>query len=193
MASSAETQGQALIARSKTLVNVDLKRICKEEGMIVSGNKAQLQARVIASMDSHSLLLLSEVCLFHLLTAVVYRNSASYIWRRRRSSQPPAISPQQSRRLALILRFTSVQLARAAFYACSGQRLWRRPAVCAIPASAYSWKSVLHSMPISGPTADSGQVRGYSKTVPSTRLKKCCSATSSLIHRQAIARPQRAR
>ncbi|KAF2657389.1 hypothetical protein K491DRAFT_741916 [Lophiostoma macrostomum CBS 122681] len=52
MASSAESQGQALIARSKTLVNNDLKRICKEEGMTVSGNKAQLQSRVINRIEA---------------------------------------------------------------------------------------------------------------------------------------------
>ncbi|ORY17688.1 PINIT domain-domain-containing protein [Clohesyomyces aquaticus] len=37
-----------LSARSKTLINTHLKKICKEEGQIVSGNKPQLQARVLA-------------------------------------------------------------------------------------------------------------------------------------------------
>lgn len=40
-----------LIARSKTLINNDLKKICKEEGQVQSGNKAQLQSRVIARMS----------------------------------------------------------------------------------------------------------------------------------------------
>lgn len=37
----------ALIAHVKTLVNNDLKRICKEEGTVQTGNKAVLQERVI--------------------------------------------------------------------------------------------------------------------------------------------------
>ncbi|KAF2114883.1 PINIT domain-containing protein [Lophiotrema nucula] len=45
------TTAQQLIARSKTLVNNDLKRICKEEGQTVSGNKPQLQARVQSLID----------------------------------------------------------------------------------------------------------------------------------------------
>jgi E3 SUMO-protein ligase PIAS1 len=38
-----------LIARSKMLVNNDLKKICKEEGTIQSGNKVLLQGRVQTS------------------------------------------------------------------------------------------------------------------------------------------------
>jgi E3 SUMO-protein ligase PIAS1 len=33
--------------RSRTLINNDLKRICKEEGTSQTGNKAALQARVV--------------------------------------------------------------------------------------------------------------------------------------------------
>jgi hypothetical protein len=48
MASTArDTQAAALIARLKTMVNNDLKKICKEEGKVQSGNKANLQSRVI--------------------------------------------------------------------------------------------------------------------------------------------------
>lgn len=36
-----------LISRSKTLINNDLKRICKEEGLSQTGVKAVLQNRVI--------------------------------------------------------------------------------------------------------------------------------------------------
>ncbi|KAF2750424.1 hypothetical protein M011DRAFT_474867 [Sporormia fimetaria CBS 119925] len=50
MASLAEQSG-ALVAHSKTLLNAELKRICKDEGKVQSGNKAQLQARVIALID----------------------------------------------------------------------------------------------------------------------------------------------
>lgn len=39
-----------LVARCKTLINNDLKRICKEEGLPQSGIKAQLQTRVIQRM-----------------------------------------------------------------------------------------------------------------------------------------------
>jgi E3 SUMO-protein ligase PIAS1 len=40
-------------ARSKTLVNADLKKICKEEGEIQSGNKSQLQARVMGIVQRY--------------------------------------------------------------------------------------------------------------------------------------------
>jgi hypothetical protein len=49
MASNADI-ASALIAKSKALVNNDLKKICKEEGQIQSGNKIALQQRVIQSM-----------------------------------------------------------------------------------------------------------------------------------------------
>lgn len=38
--------GQTIEARCKTLINNDLKKICKEEGQTQSGNKAQLQQRI---------------------------------------------------------------------------------------------------------------------------------------------------
>ncbi|KAF2733489.1 E3 SUMO-protein ligase PIAS1 [Polyplosphaeria fusca] len=44
-----------LTARSKTLVNNDLKKICKEEGAIQSGNKIALQGRVQNSMFAPAL------------------------------------------------------------------------------------------------------------------------------------------
>ncbi|KAF2203440.1 hypothetical protein GQ43DRAFT_265304 [Delitschia confertaspora ATCC 74209] len=44
---------QSLSARSKTLVNADLKKICKEEGEIQGGNKAQLQARVVSIISRY--------------------------------------------------------------------------------------------------------------------------------------------
>lgn len=50
---STDVMAAQLAARAKTLVNNDLKKICKEEGQVQSGNKAQLQARVIASTVTH--------------------------------------------------------------------------------------------------------------------------------------------
>lgn len=38
----------SIVDRSKTLINNDLKKILKEEGLSQTGNKAALQARVIA-------------------------------------------------------------------------------------------------------------------------------------------------
>jgi hypothetical protein len=37
--------------RSRTLINNDLKKICKEEGTAQTGNKAALQARVVGRMS----------------------------------------------------------------------------------------------------------------------------------------------
>ncbi|KAF2176257.1 hypothetical protein K469DRAFT_607743 [Zopfia rhizophila CBS 207.26] len=73
MASNGNTIQQlaaALIARSKTLVNNDLKRICKEEGQIQSGNKLQLQQRVLDST-------------LHLIERAVQRNDLDSLQRLR--------------------------------------------------------------------------------------------------------------
>ncbi|KAH8724714.1 E3 SUMO-protein ligase PIAS1 [Phaeosphaeriaceae sp. PMI808] len=53
MASSSSQQMAATITeRSRTLINNDLKKICKEEGMSQTGNKAALQARVVAFINT---------------------------------------------------------------------------------------------------------------------------------------------
>ncbi|CAI6333441.1 unnamed protein product [Periconia digitata] len=49
--SSLQHMAQGLIVQSKTLINNDLKRILKEEGVVSSGVKATLQARVIGLID----------------------------------------------------------------------------------------------------------------------------------------------
>lgn len=46
--------GPQLVARCKTQVNNTLKLICKGEGLKQSGNKAELQSRVIGSMEHRS-------------------------------------------------------------------------------------------------------------------------------------------
>jgi E3 SUMO-protein ligase PIAS1 len=61
---------QGLYARAKLLLNNDLKRICKEEGRVQSGNKAQLQERVIASMLHN--------CSRHALAAAFRKPSLTY-------------------------------------------------------------------------------------------------------------------
>ena len=48
MASSLQHLAASITERSKTLINNDLKRILKEEGLSQTGNKAALQARVIS-------------------------------------------------------------------------------------------------------------------------------------------------
>ena len=48
MASSLQQMAATISERSKTLINNDLKKILKEEGSPQTGNKAALQARVIA-------------------------------------------------------------------------------------------------------------------------------------------------
>ncbi|KAF2463751.1 uncharacterized protein BDR25DRAFT_244893 [Lindgomyces ingoldianus] len=58
MASNGTTIEQlaaTLSARSKTLINNDLKRICKEEGQNVGGNKSQLQGRVLNMIHNAAL------------------------------------------------------------------------------------------------------------------------------------------
>jgi E3 SUMO-protein ligase PIAS1 len=47
MASSLQQMAATITERSKTLINNDLKKICKEEGTAQTGNKALLQSRVI--------------------------------------------------------------------------------------------------------------------------------------------------
>lgn len=42
----------SITERSRTLINNDLKKICKEEGMPVTGNKAGLQSRVFAHINN---------------------------------------------------------------------------------------------------------------------------------------------
>jgi E3 SUMO-protein ligase PIAS1 len=49
MASSLQHMATSMIERSRTLINNDLKRICKEEGRPQTGNKVHLQHRVILS------------------------------------------------------------------------------------------------------------------------------------------------
>jgi hypothetical protein len=46
-ASSLQQMAPGLISRSKMLINNDLKRICRDEGLASSGVKALLQSRVI--------------------------------------------------------------------------------------------------------------------------------------------------
>lgn len=48
MASSLQQQAHGIIDRARTLINNDLKKILKEEGLAQTGNKAALQSRVIA-------------------------------------------------------------------------------------------------------------------------------------------------
>lgn len=54
MATSLSLQQLAatITERSRTLINNDLKKICKEEGVAQTGNKAALQARVVGRMCS---------------------------------------------------------------------------------------------------------------------------------------------
>ncbi|KAH6622013.1 E3 SUMO-protein ligase PIAS1 [Boeremia exigua] len=52
MASSLLQLAATIEGRSKTLINNDLKKILKEEGLAQTGNKAALQARVIAFIDA---------------------------------------------------------------------------------------------------------------------------------------------
>lgn len=47
MTSSLQHMAAGITERSKTLINNDLKKICKEEGTSQTGNKAALQARVV--------------------------------------------------------------------------------------------------------------------------------------------------
>jgi hypothetical protein len=50
MASSLQQMAATITERSRTLINNDLKKICKEEGTAQTGNKAALQARVVGRM-----------------------------------------------------------------------------------------------------------------------------------------------
>lgn len=52
MASSLHQMAATVTERSRTLINNDLKRILKEEGLPQSGNKAALQARVIGLIQT---------------------------------------------------------------------------------------------------------------------------------------------
>lgn len=52
MASSLQQQAATITDRSRTLINNDLKKILKEEGLSQTGNKAALQSRVIALIQS---------------------------------------------------------------------------------------------------------------------------------------------
>ncbi|KAF2128565.1 E3 SUMO-protein ligase PIAS1 [Dothidotthia symphoricarpi CBS 119687] len=47
MATSLQSMATGITDRSKTLINNDLKKICKEEGVAQTGNKAALQMRVV--------------------------------------------------------------------------------------------------------------------------------------------------
>lgn len=69
MSSSLHQMAATLIERSKTLKNNDLKRICKEERQPQSGNKAQLQGRVIGRMLRFHLPLRVASCLYDELHA----------------------------------------------------------------------------------------------------------------------------
>jgi hypothetical protein len=51
MASSLQQMAATITERSRTLINNDLKKICKEEGTAQTGNKAALQARVVGRMS----------------------------------------------------------------------------------------------------------------------------------------------
>jgi len=59
MASSLQQMAATITERSKTLINADLKKICKEEGTAQTGNKALLQARVIGRTPTRPLLFTS--------------------------------------------------------------------------------------------------------------------------------------
>lgn len=48
MAASLQQLAATISDRSRTLINNDLKKILKEEGLSQTGNKAALQARVIS-------------------------------------------------------------------------------------------------------------------------------------------------
>ncbi|KAF3042118.1 SUMO ligase siz1 [Didymella heteroderae] len=52
MASSLQHLAATIIDRSKTLINNDLKKILKEEGLSQTGNKAALQSRVFALINT---------------------------------------------------------------------------------------------------------------------------------------------
>lgn len=54
MATSLQSMATSIADRSKTLINNDLKRICKEEGVAQTGNKAALQTRVVSRMSDMS-------------------------------------------------------------------------------------------------------------------------------------------
>ena len=55
MASAAPFDGQAVIAKVKTLINAQLKTILKKENLPVSGVKAAMQERIITSSSPPSL------------------------------------------------------------------------------------------------------------------------------------------
>lgn len=50
MSMSLQQLAATITERSRTLINNDLKKICKEEGTSQTGNKATLQARVVGRM-----------------------------------------------------------------------------------------------------------------------------------------------
>ncbi|KAJ4991630.1 sumo ligase [Stagonosporopsis vannaccii] len=52
MASNLQQQALGIIDRARTLINNDLKRILKEEGLPQTGNKAALQSRVISLINT---------------------------------------------------------------------------------------------------------------------------------------------
>jgi hypothetical protein len=52
--SSLQQMAAGLTSRSKTLINNDLKKICREEGLQSSGVKSVLQSRVIECTVTHT-------------------------------------------------------------------------------------------------------------------------------------------
>ena len=89
MASSLQQMAATITERSKTLINNDLKRICKEEGTSQSGNKAALQARVIGRMcisfaspsPHNAILCLILTSRSPVITNAVYKNDAEALRR----------------------------------------------------------------------------------------------------------------
>lgn len=53
MSTNLQQMAATITERCKTLINNDLKKICKEEGAPQTGNKAALQSRVISRMSLH--------------------------------------------------------------------------------------------------------------------------------------------
>ena len=60
---SLQQQKQSVEARVKTLINHDLKEICRTYGLNVSGTKAVLQARCIKRKSATWMILRANVCL----------------------------------------------------------------------------------------------------------------------------------
>jgi len=110
MSSSAvQSMAQTINERSRTLINNDLKRICKEEGTSQTGNKAALQARVqgrmCAPLHPHQLM-----PFFRPVADLAF--TSRYICHhegRHRNATSPALPRPEPRRHAPVLSSSSQQ------------------------------------------------------------------------------------